>query len=533
MNAIAQADQNRKVKQFCEYYGDYLALDPQLFTLSLNSIAPLLEGFYSHKSFQRIVEGLASVCLSMKVKPFVRYQANSEVCSKIAEAIGTKMDQENDLFSFASSPPLLLILDRREDPITPLIMTWAYQPLLHELTIDGIRNNVITITDKTAPSTSSSSNTAPQMTIDEIIEKLVSKMHLFMSDGANMKQKDPKKPEEEDSINGDYELSYQGNDESVDPEIRKISKKYPITQTDQFLNENKFRNWGDLCLNLRENVEKYQEQADMRGKFDNSSIEEMYQFLLNFKNVKEFTGSTENHVNLVHFLKAQIKKRNLFSISELEQEMVASPYSYSNHSQHLNQLFEKLKDPTTSKFDCFKLVVLYTLRFQTHPKNATPELLDSLVKDKGFDPKDLRLVSTILKYCGKAQRNSKLGLFPEETESALGAAANTVASLFTKVVGGGLAGEVNVFTQHKPLLAKVLDHTFKGKLNPLNFPFFGRTIQEAPKDVIVFVVGGVTYEESMLVHSIYKSSPNRSVILGGDKILNSREFFKEMKRLEK
>lgn len=29
-------------------------------------------------------------------------------------------------------PPLLLIIDRRSDPVTPLLTQWTYQAMLHE-----------------------------------------------------------------------------------------------------------------------------------------------------------------------------------------------------------------------------------------------------------------------------------------------------------------------------------------------------------------------------------------------------------------
>ena len=35
--------------------------------------------------------------------------------------------------------PVLLLLDRREDPVTPLLMQWTYQAMVHELL--GIRAN--------------------------------------------------------------------------------------------------------------------------------------------------------------------------------------------------------------------------------------------------------------------------------------------------------------------------------------------------------------------------------------------------------
>ncbi len=36
------------------------------------------------------------------------------------------------------TPPILLILDRRNDPVTPLLSQWTYQALVHEMI--GIQN---------------------------------------------------------------------------------------------------------------------------------------------------------------------------------------------------------------------------------------------------------------------------------------------------------------------------------------------------------------------------------------------------------
>ena len=41
-------------------------------------------------------------------------------------------------FRLAQTPPLLLILDRRNDPVTPLLSQWTYEAMVHELI--GIHN---------------------------------------------------------------------------------------------------------------------------------------------------------------------------------------------------------------------------------------------------------------------------------------------------------------------------------------------------------------------------------------------------------
>ena len=50
------------------------------------------------------------------------------------------MQNEATLFDFrpTQTQPLLLILDRRNDPVTPLLSQWTYQAMVHELL--GIQN---------------------------------------------------------------------------------------------------------------------------------------------------------------------------------------------------------------------------------------------------------------------------------------------------------------------------------------------------------------------------------------------------------
>lgn len=47
-------------------------------------------------------------------------------------------------------PPTLLLLDRRNDPVTPLLHQWTYQAQVHELL--GITNNVVILPGTDPPS---------------------------------------------------------------------------------------------------------------------------------------------------------------------------------------------------------------------------------------------------------------------------------------------------------------------------------------------------------------------------------------------
>ena len=53
---------------------------------------------------------------------------------RLAEELNRTMQREHDLFAFTSDvAPVLILLDRRDDPVTPLLNQWTYQAMVHEL----------------------------------------------------------------------------------------------------------------------------------------------------------------------------------------------------------------------------------------------------------------------------------------------------------------------------------------------------------------------------------------------------------------
>lgn len=101
-------------------------------------------------AFQRHSSTLTSVLLSLKKKPVVRYERMSALARKLADDVVYQTSTaQSSLFDFRRTevPPLLLILDRRNDPVTPLLTQWTYQAMVHELL--GIHNGrTVTHTDK-------------------------------------------------------------------------------------------------------------------------------------------------------------------------------------------------------------------------------------------------------------------------------------------------------------------------------------------------------------------------------------------------
>jgi vacuolar protein sorting-associated protein 45 len=131
------------VREVQEFYGDYVAVNPHLFSFNIPSCCqagapgPLWEA----DILKRVVDGTTSVLLSLKKQPIIRYQKSSEMARKLAEDVQTVISQQASLFDFrrADVSPVLLILDRHDDPVTPLLNQWTYQAMVHELM--GISNN--------------------------------------------------------------------------------------------------------------------------------------------------------------------------------------------------------------------------------------------------------------------------------------------------------------------------------------------------------------------------------------------------------
>lgn len=91
----------------------------------------------------------------------------------------------------------------------------------------------------------------------------------------------------------------------------------------------------------------------------------------------------------------------------------------------------------------------------------------------------------------------------------------------------GLKGVENVFTQHSCLLKELLDDIFKGRtIDPLYPCYASEPYRRAPQEVIVFVIGGCTYEEALAVHA--QNVAGNHCILGGTTIHNSQSFLREV-----
>ena len=171
-----------------------------------------------------------------------------------------------------------------------------------------------------------------------------------------------------------------------------------------------------------------------------------------------------------------------------------------------------------------RLVSLYSLRYEKHPSNQTPMLLDLLTAAGNVPSRCVDLISELLIYHHSLQAAPAAGGFSDLFESS---------SIFSGARSRlkGLKGVENVYTQHSPRLEATLQNLITARLKEQQYPFIedGGSTRDKPQDIIVFMVGGATYEEAKIIAQINASTPGVRVVLGATSIHNSTTFLAEIK----
>lgn len=144
---MAESDESESVREVKEIYADYLCVNSNLFSFSL--LPSMRSQNWDRDALNRSIESLVALLLSLKLKPNIRYSGSSKAAQQLAKECNDKITKETTLFDFRAQengapPPLLLILDRKDDPVTPLLNQWTYQAMVHELLT--INNNRVDLT---------------------------------------------------------------------------------------------------------------------------------------------------------------------------------------------------------------------------------------------------------------------------------------------------------------------------------------------------------------------------------------------------
>jgi vacuolar protein sorting-associated protein 45 len=246
------------------------------------------------------------------------------------------------------------------------------------------------------------------------------------------------------------------------------------------------------------------------------SIEDMRALIEKMPELRRKGANLEKHVTVMAELNRRIESQKMFEVSELEQSLADT----ESLAKHFEQVGSAIEDPGIRPFDALRLVMLFALRYEADGGARVAELKVAL-EGKGLKAGDIALIDALLEYGGIRARGGDL--FSKKT----------IAARMLRTVSRSVKGVESMLAQHTPQLEQVLTEVGKGVLSPTLYPYAGKA-EASPRvsTVIVFIVGGMTFEEAVSVNKINTTgSFGMNVILGGTAVQNSQSFIADLRRL--
>jgi vacuolar protein sorting-associated protein 45 len=446
LQELAEADAIKEnVQEVHEFYGDFIALDSCHFTVPCSRnelllgprVGMSLSLSQENEMIDRFVQGLSALFMAVKRRPVIRYQLGSDLAHRLADSLyQLTYKQQSQVFHFGSpAQPIVLLLDRKDDPVTPLLTQWTYQAMIHELL--GMQDG------KVVASASSSS--------------------------------------------GDMVLDH----------------------NDDFYSKHLFSNYGEVGIDVKRLMDQFQTNSEKHKQVE--SLEDMKRFIAEHEEFQRLQNNVTKHVGIMSEVADVIRKRSLLEVSSAEQELATST---SNPSAAAASFEDVMRMPSVQDRDKVRLAMLYALRFESDQMRVR-QMLESLTISgiRERDPKLFSAIDTVLRHSGSQSR---------------------VGDLYAS--RSAMNKTISFYTQHTPLLSATLQLLTQDRLKPSDYPYMMSGSQEevmstqaafrrAPaREIIVFIIGGSTYEEAKCVHEWNRANPNTRVLLGGSAVLNSAAF---------
>ena len=320
---IAQADIHERITQVLEFYMDVLALDDYAFVQPPKAITSTIGSLLQAFQWSPVLRGL-----------------------------------NMQLPSCSGQPCVILNLNRSFDFLTPILHSWYYQSMIHDLL--GIQNY-------------------------------------------------------------------------------KINQPLVSFTNDNFYNQNKFSSFGDIGIKIKEQVTKYQSQYASMSTLN--TLQDIKQFINKYPELKDLQLNVETHVNVMTILSEIVNKNQLMTIGEVEQSLACE-----DNEEWCAQQIRQLLSTSICNIDKVRLILLYALRYNTYVNEFTNSL-----RQLGLEQ---YMSIVMLMSSNKTPMNLTQQLFKKGQQMMK-----------------GLKGIDNVFTQHEPLVIKLVQDLIKGKLLEQNFPY--------------------------------------------------------------
>jgi vacuolar protein sorting-associated protein 45 len=346
LRTLAAADAEYElVRQVQEYYCDYFAVTPTLFTASQPHTVELYHnrGYWrlsDKTTWQRNLDAVSAVLLAHKRSPVIRYSKSSELARMFGADLSRRIKESDGLFTSAAGggqgETLLLLLDRKDDPVTPLLQCWLYQAMVHER---------LNITDNRVDL-----RAVPNIPADQ--QEIVLSAH-----------------------------------------------------QDRFFSESMHLNFGELGAAVKRLVTQYQAKMKTTAKVD--TIEDMQNFVDKYPEFREMSGTVSKHMTILGELSRQTNLDNLMVVSEAEQDLACS-HNHSAAVISVQSLLEDETVKFDNKLNLVLLYALRYETEKTNQTERFKQALVDLAQGNDRNRARVRAVEEIIRVSGARARGGDL-----------------------------------------------------------------------------------------------------------------------------
>lgn len=481
LEKLALADEFEVINQVVEIFLDYSIVNDNLFTINV----PSELGAPKHNATIQESNSLLSLLLSLKKCPVIKYETSSIESKKLASEVlyYINSNSNNNLFDDlnrkSDTPPVLLILDRKNDPITPLVAPWTYQSMIHELI--GINRNVVDLKDS-----------KEQLTLSETLDVFFQdSMYLNYGDLTDKFQKyvdEYKKQTKQSSIENlkTQDLS----------ELKKILTKFP-----------EFKKLSNNILKHLNIISEIDKQISAQNLW---AVGELQQTIV---------CDLENHQTIRTRL-MDLVADSAISTDNKVKLLILYVAKFPNNSADLNALLTKLNDPITTRpsptFSQQSLIKNFGKHFGGAKKShaLTSNANDNNNIGQIFNKNRIK-IQQLFNQEDKTHGNhmpKNDNIFMQHIPNL-----NDILTLLTTIPQQNQQGKASAALND---IATLVPDVVTSQ--------YGNTNGVPAQEVIIYFKGGATYEEARLVHDLGVVNPRTRFLIGGDGVLSSKQWLERM-----
>jgi syntaxin-binding protein 1 len=478
---------------------------------SANNISPLQE---------RMVQKLVTVCATLNEYPHVRYPANNELCKNLAFVFQQKMNEfvgsnsswwyNGDGLHLTSDRATLLLLDRRDDCLSPL---------MHEFTYEAMVNDLLPIDDDRITYNSINAGTAKEGTSEEG----TTKMDALLND------------------NDDVWVELRGK--HIADVIQMLSAK---------IRDIVGSNTGSALNN------------SAKGNGKALSINQMAKALKALPEYREIMSKLSQHMQIAHQCMDVFNKKRLLELSDLEQTF-ATGKTDEGRTPRLKELLGQVVEEFRKQPDSLMRLRLLAIVIVSQRGLESQSYFDKLLAEANLSPKELKALKNLEKMgcplvqapeTGAKGKMAKLGAkkvmaygagaVENDSEYASSRYVCLLKAVMEKAAQGNLSVDeypsVLPLPDAEAMLAPTSKSTAKSvRKMTASSKWAGSSASSSTQGAkkkghggrqIIFMAGGMCYSELRSAREVMASS-GMDIVVGSNRFIKPIDFMGDLKNLSR